>query len=47
VTRFERERDQQRPQSSARYVGEGAVIRTNLERSEHPDLHFADFAMGD
>ena len=26
---------------------EDAVGRANLERSKHPDLHLADFAMGD
>jgi hypothetical protein len=25
----------------------GAVVRANLEWSEYPDLHLADFAMGD
>jgi len=28
-------------------VGEDAVVRANLEGSEHPDVHLADFAAGD
>jgi hypothetical protein len=47
ATSFEREGDQQPAQPRARHVGEGAVVRTDLERSEHPDLHPADSAMGD
>ena len=47
MTWFEREGDQQPAQPGARHVGEGAVVRANLEWSEHPDLHLADFAMGD
>jgi hypothetical protein len=47
VTWFEREGDQQPAQPGARYVGEDAVVRANLERPKHPDLHLADFAMGD
>ena len=47
VTWFEREGDQQPAQPGARHVGEDAVVRANLEGSKHPDLHLADFAMGD
>ena len=47
VTWFEREGDQQPAQPGARHVGEDAVVRANLEWSKHPDLHLADFAMGD
>jgi hypothetical protein len=47
VTWFERQGDQQPAQPGARHVGEDAVVRANLEWSEHPDLHLADFAMGD
>jgi hypothetical protein len=47
VTWFEREGDQQPAQPGARHVGEDAVVRANLEWSKHPDLHPADFAMGD
>jgi len=47
VTWFEREDNQQPAQPGARHVGEGAVVRANLERSKYPDLHLADFAMGD
>jgi hypothetical protein len=47
VTWFEREGDQQPAQPGARHVGEDAVVRVNLEGSKHPDLHLADFAMGD
>jgi hypothetical protein len=47
VTWFEREGDQQPAQPGARHVGEDAVVRANREGSEHPDLHLADFAMGE
>jgi hypothetical protein len=47
VTCFEREGDQQPAQPGARHVGVAAVVRANLEWSEHPDLHLADFATGD
>jgi hypothetical protein len=47
VTWFEREGDQQRAQPGARHVGEDAVVRANLERTKHPDLHLADFATSD
>jgi hypothetical protein len=47
VTWFEREGDQQRAQPGARHVGEDAVVCANLEGAKHPDLHLADFAMGD
>jgi hypothetical protein len=47
VTWFEREGDQQPAQPGARHVGEDAGVRANLEGSEHPDVHLADFAMGD
>ena len=47
VTRLERERDQQPAQPGARHVGQDAVVGADLRRSEHPDLHVADFAMGD
>jgi hypothetical protein len=43
---LERESDQQPAQPRARYVGESAVVRTELERAQHPDLHVPDFAMG-
>ncbi|GAA4263710.1 hypothetical protein GCM10022255_110720 [Dactylosporangium darangshiense] len=46
-TGFERECDQQPTQPRARHIGEGAIVGANLERSEHPDLHSADLAMGD
>jgi ABC-2 type transport system permease protein len=46
VTRFEREGDQQPAQSGARHVGQDAVVRANLERPKHPDLHLADSATG-
>ena len=39
AARFEREGDQQRAQPGARHVGQDAVVRANLERSKHPDLH--------
>jgi hypothetical protein len=47
MTCFEREGGQQPAQPGARHVGEDAFVRANLEGSEHPDLHPADFAMGD
>ncbi len=47
VTWFEREGDQQPAQPGARHVGEDAIVRADLERSKHPDLHLADFAMGE
>ena len=47
ATWFERESDQQPAQPGARHVGQDAVVRANLEWSKHPDLHLADFAMGD
>ncbi len=47
VTWIEREGDQQPAQPGARHVGEDAVGSANLEWSKHPDLHLADFAMGD
>jgi hypothetical protein len=47
VTRFEREGGQQPAQPGARHLGEDAVVRANLEWPEQPDLHLADFAMGD
>jgi hypothetical protein len=47
MTWFEREGDQQPAQPRARHVGEDAVIRAKLKGSKHPDLHLADFAMGD
>jgi hypothetical protein len=45
ATGFEGKGDQQPAQARARHVGEDAVVRANLERSEHPDLHVADFAL--
>src|SRR5262249_52018528 len=45
VTWFEGKGDQQRAQPGARHIGGAAVVRANLERSEHPDLHLGDFAM--
>jgi hypothetical protein len=31
----------------SRHLGEDAVVRANLEWTKQPDLHLADFAMGD
>jgi hypothetical protein len=45
--RFEREGGQQRAQPGARDVGEDAAVRVDLEWPKYPDLHLADFAMGD
>ena len=39
VTRFERERDQQPAQPSARHLRDDAVVRACLEWPKHPDLH--------
>jgi hypothetical protein len=47
VTWFERKSDQQRAQPGTRHLGEDAGVRANLEWSKHPDLHQADFAMGE
>jgi len=47
VTWFEREGDQQPAQPGARHLGEDAVVGANLQWSKQPDLHLADFAMGD
>jgi hypothetical protein len=44
MTWFEREGGQQPAQPSARHLGEGAVVRVNLEGSKQPDLHLPDFA---
>ncbi len=46
LTRCEREGDQESAQPGARHVGHDAVSRANLERSKHPDVHAADFAIG-
>jgi hypothetical protein len=43
---FEREGHQQPAQPRARHLDEDAVVRANLERSQHPDLHPADSATG-
>ena len=43
---FERERGQQPAQPGARHVGDGAVVRADLEGSKQPDLHLSDLATG-
>jgi hypothetical protein len=47
MTWLEREGDQQPAQPGARHLGEDAVVRADLEWTKQPDLHLADFAMGD
>lgn len=39
VTGLEREGDQQSAQPRARHVGQAAVVRANLQWTQHPDLH--------
>ena len=43
---FKRECDQQRAQPGSRHIDGDAVIRANLERSKHPDLHRAGLNIG-